>query len=507
MKRIIFLMMLFVLVLPVTAHANELVTLKNYHYVHTNEKGSKQYLKDKNGSTVIYGDANEHDAVIKRVSFVKNGLQSGESLYIIYPDGSTQAVTGDSVTLSKTAENIRIAIDKTTVKETYVKVSSLTTYDQSNGGINVDYLYTMDTPKDYGSLGDGSSGGGGTDPGGGTDTSLPLQWNNGTRRITWSKYPADCYEIIVTDPDGTKYNIVPSTKVFKVDDRGGKYTFVCKRLDGSVIVTKTLDVPEAVLNPDPGTDPGGTDPGTDPGGTDPGTDPGGGECTTNGCDWLNDIIFCPGWDVVMADLTLAIKDALPPPPDWNYVSHVFSNTIVPAMGQELVNRSYEIAKIIADEFQSREKPVSPPPYVEDFTPNVPVFQDTPRVRDSLDKDIPNFDPSYTDDKPFIIPNPDDHGLTDYKDKGYVQQKPVNTAPDYKSGDSAPEPDPGYKPQEPNPSKPPDYQTGDPTPEKPPDYQHGESGKIPDYNTNEPTGNAPDYQHNENSEVPIYKPGN
>lgn len=309
-----FFLMLASFFCDLKVYAGVNVTLNNYFYVHSNQTGTRQYLKDKYDNIYLQGDAIEHDAVIKELNFVVKGLQSGERLYVIYPDSSTQEIQGNFISLEKEAKFVRVAIDKTTTKETYVSLSTQTTFDDANGGTEVYYSYNMSNPTSYGSLGDGATGGGETGGGDtGETTGIDLLWNNGTRRITWTRYPAETYEIIVTDPDGINYNIVPSTKVFKIEtNEGGTYTFKLKKLDGTILLTRTMDVPAATTPDDPDP-PDSTDP------DDP-DDPDSTECTKDGCDWLNDIIFCPGWDVVMGDLTLAIKDALPPPTDWTMVA-------------------------------------------------------------------------------------------------------------------------------------------------------------------------------------------
>ncbi|MND45551.1 hypothetical protein D3C76_316260 [compost metagenome] len=103
--------------------------------------------------------------------------------------------------------------------------------------------------------------------GGISNPDFPVQWNNTTRRITWVSYPSSTYEIIVTDPDGVTYNIVPSTRVFKIEsDSGGRYTLQARTLNGDVITSTSIDVPAADLgsgggsdnenpNPDPGSNP------------------------------------------------------------------------------------------------------------------------------------------------------------------------------------------------------------------------------------------------------------
>lgn len=65
------------------------------------------------------------------------------------------------------------------------------------------------------------------------------------------------------------------------------------------------------------TDTGG-DTGTDPG-TDPVTDPGTGS-TCDVCSQITAALECPGWGDMMDDVTGAIKNAMPPPPDWDMVA-------------------------------------------------------------------------------------------------------------------------------------------------------------------------------------------
>lgn len=226
-----------------------------------------------------------------------------------------------------------------------------------------------------------------------------------------------------------------------------------------------------------------TQPTTPPGSGDP--DPGGGEpeCTA-ACQAMIDQLDCPQWDDYMGAWSDMIKGTYPPPPDWDNVAAIMRDKIVPAMGQELVNRSPEIARIIADEFQSREKAVSPPSAVPDFTQPVPRLQDVPKVTGSINDNVPSFAPDYSEDKPFVIPDPSTLDFTDNSDDGYEYQPMVTESPEYVSG--GPEPsatDKGYEVKAQPTFLPPKYVGGSWRDDQPPpDYQtdEGQTETIPEY---------------------------
>ena len=255
---------------------------------------------------------------------------------------------------------------------------------------------------------------------------------------------------------------------------------------GPTVKPTPAPTPKGTTSPNPtaGATAGATSqPTTPPGSGDP--DPGGGEteCTA-ACQALIDQLDCPSWDEYMGAWSDMIRGTYPPPPDWEYVAAVMRDTIVPSMGQELVNRSPEIARIIADEFQSREKAVSPPSAVPDFTPPVPRLQDVPKVTGSINEDVPSFTPDYSEDKPFVIPDPSTLDFSDNSDDGYEYKPMVTENPDYVS--SGPEPseaDKGYE-VKPQPTfLPPKYVGGSwRGDEPPPDYQtnEGQTETIPEY---------------------------
>ncbi|MBP1897058.1 hypothetical protein, partial [Paenibacillus lactis] len=243
-----------------------------------------------------------------------------------------------------------------------------------------------------------------------------------------------------------------------------------------------------------GTDPGGggtptPDPGTNP---DP-TDPGGTEECPPGCQAIIDALECPEFDEYLGRWASII----PPPPDWNQVAGIMRDTIVPAMGQEIVNRSPEIARIIADELQSREKAVQPPPPLPTYrTPEpMPVLRDIPnKIPFDVESGTPNFEPDYTESKPFSIPDPLNVPL-DNTDSGYdYPTQTDDSSPAYRSVTRIDQ-DKGYQGKPSQDTSSPGYQVKDPTGEPVPDYYYINGGKtkVPIYKPRDTTPTpAPDY---------------
>src|SRR5690606_17904408 len=54
-----------------------------------------------------------------------------------------------------------------------------------------------------------------------------------------------------------------------------------------------------------------------------GDDGGGSGGSCDACKWLTDALACPAWDEYMGELTDAIRDALPPPTNWDEVASTF----------------------------------------------------------------------------------------------------------------------------------------------------------------------------------------
>jgi len=294
---------------------------------------------------------------------------------------------------------------------------------------------------------------------------LGATWDG--EKIKWNDTGADKYEVW---KDGKK--VGETTDKEYATKEPGSYSVLGVKND---VVTGQSDLK---IN---GTDNGGTDP------PDPGTDPGG-SCG-DVCEQLSNLLKCPGWDELLGDF----ESIMPKPPDWNQVAGIFKDKIVPAMGQEIVNRSPEIAKIIADEFESREKPVQAPRPLPDFKPNLPQLNDMwVPVKQDMNKNVPDFTPDYSGSKPFQIPDP--MALTyDNRDKGYEMPKTQDlSSPDYKKTERI-EPDKGYKTQQPDSVTPPSYQVNNPINNKP----------MPDYKTEQKTDKPPDY-HVEDKPAPNYQ---
>lgn len=222
----------------------------------------------------------------------------------------------------------------------------------------------------------------------------------------------------------------------------------------------------------------------------------------DGCALLTDMLACPAWDEYMGDWRNLLNDVIPPPPDWQEVANIMRDTIVPAMGQELVNRAPVIADIIADEFESRESPVYPPGSLPTYTAPEPLPTMTDMTTDvqfDLNSGVPSFEPDYSGSQSFTIPDPMDLELSD-DDAGYVAPQPTPSEPNrsYQGQDVAPEPDPGYAGSASDDVTPPGYTITNPDATAPArDYVMGgdDGGPIPGYvGSGDDPGTAPGYDY-------------
>lgn len=308
------------------------------------------------------------------------------------------------------------------------------------------------------------------DNGGGTnaDGSMTLSWNAVSGATKYEVYKDG---VKVGETTGTSYDINSS----------GAYTVNAVGGNGDLLGESDYNAP----NPFPSANGGGQN----------------GGC--NGCQWITDALACPAWDEYMGEFTNAIRAAMPPPTNWNQVAGIMRDTIVPAMGQELVNRAPELAEIFADEFTSREKPVAPPsPKPTPYNPpgGLPNIYDLPQKIDTnLSQNVPDFTPDESGSEPFIIPDPLDLELDD-QDAGYVYPAQTDPpTPTYNPPNQSPEiePDKGYEITNPTNSAPmPTYNSG------------GTSGgdPLPSYSPSGGGGGAaPDYKSNVNDD-PIYYNG-
>lgn len=208
----------------------------------------------------------------------------------------------------------------------------------------------------------------------------------------------------------------------------------------------------------------------------------------NVCKKLEDLMSCPGWGDFMGQWGDAVKNAQPPPPDWDKVTDQFRDKVVPAMGEEMVKRAPDIAKSIADEFQSREKPVEQPGKLPNFNPDVPKVQDMPgKYEENLRDGVPNFQPDYSGDSgTFSFPDPGEIKFEE-GDKGYEYGNPDLSSPDFKNEEP---PVPGKKYDVHEAGNEPKYDLPDPGP--PPTYDIRDPGNAPNYDLRDP-GPAPNYE--------------
>lgn len=458
MKKIIWLIGFCLLLLPnfVYASGSTTISLDNYFYAHANMPGTYP-LKDKYGSATIYGDTAEDDGIIKQIIFnytvglsandyVKVTTREGEVFTIKVAAGAQNIALGNSKTKSFKADLI-----KTTYTENYVTLDS-TTVDDTGSDMNIYYNYNKQPPTQAGSLGPGNASPSPTATPAATPAATPkptatpsptatpiydLQPYKAGGKVVWSN-PLINTDYVEVYKDGVKLATY-TDRFIATHPLEGNGVYVIKAISkqGNLIGQGTLNVTDSTDSPVPTPIP--TDPPGNP--EDPEEEP----CAA-GCQNIKDALECPEFDQYLGKWADMIRGTYPPPPDWNNVAAIMRDTIVPAMGQEIVNRAPEIADIIADEFESRETPVQPPPPIPSFDPVVPKFNDSPNaINESLDSNVPNFSPDYTESKPFTIPDPLDVEFSN-EDKGYGYKEPDNSAPVYEQTEAAASAAPDYEQQ-------------------------------------------------------------
>lgn len=584
MKKVFTLSILLALVIPAGLASAATIIVQNYFYVHENKPGT-YYFKDKYGSEIQYGDNVQHDAVIQGLYVSAQGLAAGDQIVVYTGSGSSYPVTpGVQMNLSVPKNDyIKIALIKTGTNEVFAKLDDMNTFDDSDGGTYVHYIYSVnDIPTKYGDLGQGGDTSNiinGTyyyfppkdkykfdypPPSGVSYYELHFDGAAGHFYRTYNQQPTGVHyltcngiyvmkffdasgNLVAKTPEMTTHEIQVPTCNSQPENTGykdftltkssmgnGKATLNWNSLPNAVVyqvfrkgqLIEAVDGTSAVIDDDGEAYSviafdqysnliGQADLPASPTQTNP--PPGGGDggegC--DGCKWLTDILACPAWDQYMGEWESMLRDVIPPPPDWQEVANIMRDTIVPAMGQELVNRAPEIAEIIADEFESREDPVNPPGPLPSYTPPypVPTMQDmTERINFDLTTDVPSFEPDYSGSKPFTIPDPLNIQLDD-TDAGYTAPDPTpsnNPIPVYSGGDPTPEPDPGYAGSSPpvDETAIPGYVVTNPdatAPERsynPPSPDTG--GTIPSYQAPPPdSGTIPGYQL-PNDPMPSYK---
>lgn len=222
MKRILYLLPFVFVLLPSLAYAQD-INLSNYHYIHSNTSGSGQLLSDRADRTVIYGDSTNNNGVIKRIKFGSNGRENSR-LYLKYPDGSTQDVSGNDVILDRETLSISIVLDKTTNSETYVKV--LTVYvDDPDAPEQLAYNYTLNAPTNWGDRPGSDSG----SPGSGTGTPFSkykffyVPYKDQYRLDYWdAPSSAATVKLVFTAASGAVYD-----REWPIDQVGGTLYLTC----------------------------------------------------------------------------------------------------------------------------------------------------------------------------------------------------------------------------------------------------------------------------------------
>lgn len=521
MKKILILLGLGLLMLPGIAGADSTsIDLDNYYFAHANKPGN-YVLKDKYNNTVIKGDYGQNDAHVMQISF-RNWHASGSNKVVVdLPDGSQKNVTnGETLTFPSDPKQISLTLVKTDYTESYVEVSTFNVYDQSGGGVNLTYTFTGSPPSSYGDLGAGTPTASATPKPTVTPTPTPKPTVTPTptsgvtpvniqarvdptgKKIIWNTPPTNTDHIEVWR-DGELIGTFSKTQgeINLPENFSGDWEIRAVSAAGNIIGKTELILNGNVGGGDPTPTPIPTNP------PDTGTDPGTEIPCNDACQQIKDQLECPEFDEYLGKWADMIKGTYPPPPDWEHVASVMRDKIVPAMGQEIVNRSPEIARIIADEFESRESKVNPPPDLAGYDPVVPRFTDTPSVKEDLNSNVPDFTPDYSESTPFTIPDPMNVDLTDNSDKGYAHKEPDSSSPVYqqKEVEGAALPSYNHDPTWAEGGK--DYQVDNPIlnePKRDYNYQTPAGSAAPSYESNsDGVPNNADYNFNEDNQIPEY----
>lgn len=507
MRKVLFLIPVIFFIARSDVAEAATVFLDNYYYAHANTPGTFVF-KDKYGNTAYYGDNIEFDATIEAIQVIAYGMEPGDTITARSSAGYTWTVTPGQTTtvMVRSNETISIRLTKTGYNEVWAALSVMRTYDRAAGENVTYYFQTNATPTQYGDLGPGGSSPGDSgnvkivdgnyyyfpardmykydynppsgvsyyelhyiDAAGNTLYSKTYYHEpTGIHYLTCNGY----YEMRFYDASGqlvAKSPVMTTTEMIDplcdsfAGDAGyndfpvsgdenpdGTIRLTWDPVAGATSYEVWKDGEKLLETPDTFADVSG--PGNysivakGPGGVVGQTDltiQGG----CDGCKLLEDILSCPAWGDYMGAWESLLRSVIPPPPDWYYVAAVMRDTIVPAIGQEIVDRMPEIARIIADEFERREDPVYAPGDIPAYSPpyQLPQLQDMPqRINFDLDSGVPNFDPDFTGSEPFVIPDPSDIELSD-EDAGYMPPEPTPAAsnPPYRGAEPYPEPDPGY----------------------------------------------------------------
>ncbi|KGP85295.1 hypothetical protein [Paenibacillus sp. MAEPY2] len=206
--------------------------------------------------------------------------------------------------------------------------------------------------------------------------------------IKWNNPPSGTKEVQIWK-DGQKIATNSAEDTTHKNAGPGSYSVVAVGTDGKPIGQSDLNVTD-------GTGPDPSEPGTNP--SNPGTD-----CGT--CEKLDQMLACPGWELVMNDLTDAIKAALPPPPDWDDIADKIGRATVRHLSDYLGDVPAPPSKE-----QIKQDTETPLPQldtttgVENLTPKVPEEYNSGDIKFDLERDAPVIEVK-DESKPFDIAEP------------------------------------------------------------------------------------------------------
>lgn len=146
---------------------------------------------------------------------------------------------------------------------------------------------------------------------------------DGTYKIDWSHAVGGTHTKVLKNGQEVSY-----TNGTSYTGQPGSYTLLDFDNEGKITGISDLTVPDGTIS---GGTSGNGEAGS--GGGDGGN--GGGSC--NGCEMLEQMLACPGWSQYMGDLTGAIKDALPPPPNWDDIADKIGRATVNHLSDYLGN--------------------------------------------------------------------------------------------------------------------------------------------------------------------------
>lgn len=231
--------------------------------------------------------------------------------------------------------------------------------------------------------------------------------------ISWNDPPTGTKEVqIWKDGNKVKTND-PSDKRYPKAGTGS-YSVVAVDSSGNPLGQSDLNVVDNT--------------GQDPGGTTPGTD-----CGT--CEKLDQLLQCPGWDIAMGDLTEAIQNALPPPPNWDDIADKIGKATVHHLSNYLGDVPVPPSK--EDIKQATEMPLpilDLKTDVEDLKPNVPDEYKNGKIEFNLEKDAPQIEVKQDTTEGFDITEPLWNMETDGPGKPILPGDPNNNSGGIKQPD-------------------------------------------------------------------------